>query len=58
MLAAVRVWPAGQIGEHLRFVVPDAPDVTIKTRRTFDQPDSTIVSDVGAIRLPILTIVS
>lgn len=41
VLAAAAIH-AGSDGDHPRFVVPNAPDLTIKTRETIDLPQSTV----------------
>ena len=41
VLAAAAIH-AGSDGDHPRFVVPNAPDLTIKTRETIDLPHSTV----------------
>ena len=33
---------AGADGDHPKFVVPNVPDLTIKTRETIDLPQSTV----------------
>jgi hypothetical protein len=48
LLAAVvpSVWLSGQTTGFPKFVVPDVPDVTIKTRRTIDHPNSTVETEI------------
>src|SRR5580765_7041120 len=45
-VTAVRVGPIEQAGGFPRFVVADVPDLTIKTRRTIDHPNSTIETEI------------
>jgi hypothetical protein len=47
-LAAVvpSIWLSGQTPGFRKFVVPDVPDLTIKTRRTIDLPNSTVETDI------------
>ncbi|PYR29663.1 MAG: hypothetical protein DMF90_29375 [Acidobacteria bacterium] len=44
--SALPVCALGQSNSFPKFVVADVRDVTIKTRRTFDVPSSTIETDV------------
>src|SRR5262245_39878214 len=37
---------AGAAGDDPKFVVPNVPDLTIKTRETFDLPQSTVRTDI------------
>jgi hypothetical protein len=44
VLAAAGIY-AGADGDYPKFVVPNVPDLTIKTRETFDLPQSTVRTD-------------
>jgi hypothetical protein len=46
VVTALRVSPVARAGGFPEFVVPDVPDLTIKTRRTIDHPSSTIVTEI------------
>jgi hypothetical protein len=46
MATVVRVGPVEPAGGFPRFVVADFPDLTIKTRRTIDHPDSTVETQI------------
>src|SRR5207249_4818858 len=43
---------AAESTESPRLVVPDVRDVTIKTRRSFDAPGSTVVTDILYLKGP------
>ena len=45
-ISALRVRPAGHGADSPKFVAPDVPDLTIKTRRTIDHPNSTIETEL------------
>jgi hypothetical protein len=46
VVTAVGLRPAGQSAGFPTFVVPDVPDLTIKTQRTMDHPNSTIETEI------------
>jgi hypothetical protein len=46
VVAVVCVRPADQVDDSPKFVVPDASDLTIKTRQMFDRPNSTVVTEI------------
>jgi hypothetical protein len=48
-IAAASARPAGQATEFPRFVVPNVPDLTIKTRHTSNHPNSTIVTEIVSL---------
>src|SRR5438270_927339 len=43
---------AAEYADVPRLVVPDVRDVTIKTRRTFDAPGSTVITDILYLKGP------
>jgi hypothetical protein len=49
VIAAASARPAGQATEFPRFVVPNVPDLTIKTRHTSNHPHSTIVTEIVSL---------
>ena len=52
VLAAVTAVCAEQAGGFPRLVVADVPDLTIKTRRTLDRPNSTIETEIVNLKGP------
>src|SRR5438034_4312763 len=46
----VPVGPVEQAGGFPRFVVADSPDLTIKTRRTIDHPNSMIETEIVELK--------
>jgi hypothetical protein len=53
VLAGAAVAPirsAGQAADAPRFVVPDVPDLTIKTQRSFDSRNSTITTEIRRLK--------
>src|SRR5882672_1906756 len=49
-MTVLPVRPAGQAADFPKLVVPALPDLTIKTRRTFDPPNSTTDTEIVYVK--------